>query len=96
MSESELENATKVLNGGGLVDIELKDAKPRELRTFDESMSNEIGELAGALAVAQGAMSNGAKDKQGYGYKYMTLASLLDISRGPLSANGIWKISQIK
>jgi len=56
---------------------------------FNESMSEEIGELAGALAKAQGLMTNGTKDKQGYGYKYMTLSALTDISRAPLADNGI-------
>ena len=56
-------------------------------RVFAESMSEEIGELAGALAKAQGAMSNGAKDKAGYGYKYMELGSLIDIARPALSKN---------
>ena len=60
-----------------------------EPRFFSESMSNEIGELAGALAKAQGLMANGSKDKQGFGYKYMTLSNLTDISRPALAANGI-------
>jgi len=56
---------------------------------FNESMSENIGELAGALAKAQGAMSNGAKDKAGYGYKYMELGSIIDIARKPLADNDI-------
>lgn len=60
-----------------------------EPRFFSESMSNEIGELAGALAKAQGLMINGSKDKQGFGYKYMTLGNLTDIARPALSSNGI-------
>jgi len=66
--------------------------EPKEIivyRVFSESMSTDIGELAGALAKAQGLMSNGAKDKQGYGYKYMELGSLIDIARPHLSANNI-------
>ena len=58
-------------------------------RTFEESMSETIGKLAGALATAQGQMSNGAKGKQGYGYKYMELGVLIDIARPALSAQGI-------
>lgn len=58
-------------------------------RVFDESMSDNIGALAGALAKAQGEMYNGAKDKQGYGYKYMELSTLIDIARPCLSANEI-------
>ena len=60
-----------------------------EPRFFSESMSDEIGELAGALAKAQGLMANGSKDKQGFGYKYMTLGNLTDIARPALSSNGI-------
>ncbi len=63
------------------------DAIPQ--RVFSESMSETIGSLAGALATAQGQMRNGSKDKQGYGYKYMTLANLTDIAREPLADNGI-------
>ena len=32
---------------------------------------------------------NGSKDKQGYGYKYMELGTLIDIARPHLSANGV-------
>ena len=60
-----------------------------EYRTFPSSQSDNIGGLAGALAKAQGSMSNGAKDKQGYGYKYMELGSIIDIARKPLADNGI-------
>lgn len=52
-------------------------------------MSNSIGKLAGALAKAQAVMYNGAKDKSGYGYKYLTLSAALDIVRPALSSNGI-------
>lgn len=58
-------------------------------RFFNEAMSDDIGELAGAMAAAQGAMSNGAKGKQGYGYKYMELGALIDIARPELAANNI-------
>lgn len=58
-------------------------------RKFEESRSDNIGELAGGLSKAQGAMSNGTKDKQGYGYKYMTLDALTDIIRPTLAANGL-------
>jgi hypothetical protein len=50
-------------------------------------MSESIGELAAALAKAQGGMSNGPKDKDGYGYKYMTLGTLTDIVRPELASN---------
>lgn len=58
-------------------------------RIFNESKSETIGELAGALAKAQGIMSNGIKNTQGYGYKYMELGSLIDIARPALSKHGI-------
>lgn len=66
---------------------EYEEREPSEPMVFGESMSDEIGELAGALAAAQGAMYNGAKDKQGYGYKYMELGALVDIARPALSEN---------
>lgn len=70
---------------------EVTKPKPKvpEQRVFNESTSPSIGNLAGALAKAQGAMANGAKDKQGYGYKYMELGTLIDIARPQLAANGI-------
>ena len=58
-----------------------------ESRILLQEMSSEIGDLAGALAKAQGTMTNGSKDKQGYGYKYMELGSIIDIARPALSAN---------
>ncbi len=75
------------------LDPKKKEIKPevqvKVARTFPESMSTTIGELAGAMAKAQGAMVNALKDKQGYGYKYATLPNLTDIVRAPYSENGI-------
>ena len=65
------------------------DIKQAETRIFDEKMSPTLGKLAGALAKAQGAMINGTKDKQGYGYKYMELGTLIQIARPHLATNGI-------
>jgi len=65
------------------------DQKILNPRIFNETMSKEIGSLAGAMAKAQGEMNNGVKDKQGYNYKYMTLDALTDIIRKPLSDNGL-------
>ena len=62
---------------------------PVELQQEAFSMSENIGNLAGALAKAQGGMNNGAKDKQGYGYKYMELGAITDIIRPNLAANGL-------
>ena len=58
-------------------------------RVFNEQMSEDIGNLAGALAKAQGEMTNGVKGKEGYGYKYMELGSLIEIARPALSKNEI-------
>jgi len=56
---------------------------------INEEFSEEIGQLALAMAKAQGAMTNGKKSKEGYGYNYMDLASLIDIMRQPLADNGL-------
>jgi len=61
----------------------------KEYRIFGESMSDDIGMLAAALAKAQGACTNGPKDKQGYGYTYLQLPTLIDIIRKPLADNDI-------
>lgn len=58
-------------------------------RVFDIKMSPTIGNLAEALAKAQGEMANGVKGKAGYGYKYMELGSLIDIARPALTKNKI-------
>lgn len=58
-------------------------------RIFAVTTSPTIGKIAEALAKAQGEMTNGEKDKQGYGYKYLQLPSLIDIARKPLSENGL-------
>lgn len=55
--------------------------------SFNESMSESIGELALALSIAQGQMSNGSKGKQGFNYKYLELGGVVDIARKPLSDN---------
>lgn len=57
-----------------------------ELKIF-ESFSPDAGQLALALSKAQGAMSNAAKDKEGYGYQYATLSGIVEIARKPLSDN---------
>jgi len=56
-------------------------------RVFSESMSDNINELAGALALAQGEMNNAPKSKQGYGYKYAPIDVITDIVRPALSKN---------
>ena len=69
-------------------EVELEE-KPVIYRTFNEQMSDSIGELAGSLAKAQGEMMNGAKTKQGYSYKYMELGALIEIARPALAKHGI-------
>lgn len=69
--------------------VQVPQHEPVNYRAFGESMSSEIGELAGALAKAQGEMANGIKGKQGYGYKYMELGSLIDIARPALAKHEV-------
>lgn len=52
-------------------------------------MSDSIGELAGALAKAQGAMDTVDKTTEGYGYNYADLASVINTLKKPLSQNGL-------
>jgi hypothetical protein len=53
--------------------------------------SEQINELAAALAKAQGTMKNAAFDKQNPHYRnsYASLASVTDAIKGPLAANGL-------
>jgi hypothetical protein len=55
------------------------------------SQSEQINELAAALAKAQGSMENAAKNKQNphFKSKYADLAAVLDAIRAPLSVNGL-------
>lgn len=58
--------------------------------------SADIGELAKALAAAQGEMTAASKDASNPHFKsrYATLASVWDAIRGPLSRNGL-SVSQV-
>jgi len=51
--------------------------------------SDQLKDLAPALAKAQGELYNPSKDKKGYNYKYADLAQLLDIVRPILSKHGL-------
>ena len=53
--------------------------------------SDQINELAGALAKAQGAFANAEKDRENAFFKnrYVTLTSVWDAIRKPLSDNGL-------
>ena len=65
--------------------------KPLEqyIKPVNMIFSPTIGDLAGALAKAQGDMDNVGKGKEGYGYNYADLASVMDAIRKPLSENNI-------
>lgn len=54
-------------------------------------MSENINELSGALAKAQGSIKGALKDVENLFFKakYADLASVWDACRGPLSANGL-------
>jgi hypothetical protein len=51
--------------------------------------SDQLDQIAAALAKAQAAIKDAAKDKAGYGYKYADLAAVLQIIRPALTAQGI-------
>lgn len=53
--------------------------------------SEQVNEIAAALAKAQGAMDNASKDRVNPAFKskYADLASVRDAVNGPMSANGI-------
>lgn len=51
--------------------------------------SNDINEIAEALSNAQGVMGAVKKDKQGYGYKYAELSSIIELVRKPFLENGL-------
>jgi hypothetical protein len=58
--------------------------------------SEQIGELAAALAIAQGKITGALKDSANpfFKSKYADLASVWDACRGPLSENGLAVIQQ--
>jgi len=56
--------------------------------------SESIGALALALSKLQGEIQNVYKDKQGYGYKYTELSSVLDVTR-PLCAKYELAVTQL-
>ncbi len=51
--------------------------------------SEHINELALALSQLQGKIQDAHKDKQGYGYKYADLGSVLEIARPLLALHGL-------
>lgn len=52
-------------------------------------MSEQINELASALALAQADLANAKKDSQGYSYNYSDLASVLATAKPVLEKNGL-------
>lgn len=60
--------------------------------------SESIDQLAGALAVAQGLIENAAKDSANpyFRSKYADLASIWDVIRAPLSANGLSIVQPVR
>ncbi|HHT9074187.1 hypothetical protein F8538_06165 [Edwardsiella ictaluri] len=54
-----------------------------------EHQSSEVDKIFPALIKLQAEINNPAKDKQGHGYKYADLAQILNLSRDPLSENGL-------
>ncbi|BAP28919.1 putative recombination protein [Edwardsiella phage GF-2] len=54
-----------------------------------EHQSSEVDKIFPALIKLQSEINNPAKDKQGHGYKYADLAQILNLSRDPLSENGL-------
>ncbi len=73
---------------------EITEPVPQEEEVFNDvqhemQFSPNIGDLAEALAKAQGSFTGVGKGKQGYGYKYADLASVIDTSRKGLSENGL-------
>ncbi len=79
---NETEEENQIIQNGELVRAAV--AKPESKRM---TFSDTIGKLAFALSKAQGAMGNVAKGKQGYGYKFADLASVLDTLRKPFADN---------
>lgn len=51
--------------------------------------SENLNELATALSKLQGKLTDTYKDKSGYGYKYSTLSSVLEIARPLLAENNL-------
>lgn len=51
--------------------------------------SEQLNELFAALSKFQGEISNAHKSKKGHGYNYADLASILDLTKDALAANGL-------
>ena len=64
---------------------------------FEADETPRIGNLAAALAKAQGAMANASKDKENphFRSRYADLASIWDACRAALSANGLCVMQRV-
>lgn len=67
----------------------MEEIKPQDTSFEVVKMSEDIGELATALAKAQANIDAVKKDEQGYGYNYASLASSIEVSKKPLNDNGL-------
>lgn len=82
--------------GGELADRFRQTQEPPPQATGDQSA--EIGELAKALSLAQGAMRGAVKDSKNPFFKstYADLASVIEASRDALAKNGLCVIQTAK
>lgn len=69
---------------------------PGEELAVDQS--DQLGQLAAALAKAQGMMTNASKDTENpyFGHNYADLAAVWDACREALSTNGLAVIQQVR
>ena len=82
MPGTEKVETESLISGGSIIEVPKPASKDRRM-TF----SSTIGNLALAMSKAQGAMDAVKKGKQGYGYKYSDLASVLSTLREPFAKN---------
>jgi len=90
--EKEFFNSQKVMQDADPYNVQARIEEEEEKkkvihRVFPETHSEKMGQLAAALAKAQGSMINAIKNIQGYGYKYANLGAIIEIARKPLSDN---------
>lgn len=76
-------------NAKRYIDIYVDSRLAKYYAPITATMSDNIGELAGALSKAQGMLENVPKDSKGYGYNYSSLAGCIEACKIPLSSNGL-------
>lgn len=87
MEKNEIDESIDEINDA-LNEAARQDQAPLKVyRIFSEKWSEKRGNLALALAKAQGECKNASKSKDGYNYKYAPLDSLTDIIREPMTKN---------